>query len=280
MASLRSRIAGEVHGLVRSGTEPNRLTRAPGDAGLVPADGVAWRVHGDFGAMMAGGVAALLLQMLHPSALAGVWDHSNFRRDTLGRLKRTAQYIAATTYGGSAHAAEQIALVCRIHDRVHGTLPGGGTYSANDPALLTFVHVAGAANFLAAHVRYREPAMTARDRDRYFAETAVIARALGAEAVPETARGVAVYLAAIRPRLAADARSREVAAALLAPPEGTGGATAAANRLMIEAGIDLLPDWAAALHGLGVPAWRRPFVRAGALGTGAVLRWALAREGD
>src|SRR3546814_3700279 len=82
--------------------------------------------------MMIGGVSALLLQMLHPGVLAGVWDHSNFRSDMLGRLRRTAQFISGTTYGSREQALALISRVKAIHDHVHGQLPDGTPYSAQD----------------------------------------------------------------------------------------------------------------------------------------------------
>src|SRR3546814_1166840 len=82
-----------------------------------------------------------LLQMLHPGVLAGVWDHSNFRSDMLGRLRRTAQFISGTTYGSREQALALISRVKAIHDHVHGQLPDGTPYSAHDPDLLTWVHV-------------------------------------------------------------------------------------------------------------------------------------------
>ena len=94
--AVRRRLAREVHALFHSSADEPRVTRSP-DA-LIAADSVAWRVHGDVTTMMAGGIAALLLQMLHPAALAGVWDHSDFEDDMLGRLRRTARFIAVTTY--------------------------------------------------------------------------------------------------------------------------------------------------------------------------------------
>ncbi len=274
MNALRHRIADEVRKLVSTGSEATRPARLPDDPGLVPANSIAWKVHGDFSTMIVGGVAALLMQMLHPAALAGVWDHSNFRKDSLGRLRRTAQYIAGTTFGSTETATRMVTQVRRIHDRVHGVLPDGTPYSANDPALLTFVHVAGADSFLSAYMRYRAP-LSLADQDRYFAETAAVARALGAESVPETRRGIDTYMRSIRPDLRSDARSRDVAAALLSQPMGN-AAVQPLNRLMQQAGIDLLPGWAAEMHGLRVPEYRKPLVRAGALGTSALLRWALA----
>src|SRR5207237_10791125 len=114
--------------------------RPPGDDGLFGPGSVGWKVHGDFPAMMMGGVAALLMQMLHPAALAGVWDHSNFRRDMQGRLRRTAQFIAGTTFGSTAHARQLIDRVRRIHARVDGVLEDGTPYTADDPEVLTWVH--------------------------------------------------------------------------------------------------------------------------------------------
>jgi len=226
------------------------------------------------GSSKIGGVAALLTQMLHPAAVAGVWDHSSFRRDMDGRLRRTAEFIALTTYGSRAQAHEAAARVRRIHARVTGTLPDGTPYSADDPAVLTFVHIAGAMHFLAAWRRYGDPLMSSRDQDRYFAESAEVARMLGAERVPESLSAVRAYLAAIRPRLRASDRSRAVADALIGQTAAS-PALAPVRKLTIEAGIDLLPHWVRRMHGLPMPVAGKPFIRAGAGGMAAVLRWAM-----
>src|SRR5687767_13906609 len=155
--AIRRRLAREVHALFHSSADEPRVTRSP--HALVAPDSVAWRVHGDVTTMMVGGIAALLLQMLHPAALAGVWDHSDFEKDMLGRLRRTARFIAITTYAERGQAQALIGRVARIHDQVAGTLPDGRRYSANDPATLAFVHVAGAQCFLNAYIRFVEPAM-------------------------------------------------------------------------------------------------------------------------
>jgi uncharacterized protein (DUF2236 family) len=231
-------------------------------------------VHGDFTAMMAGGVAALLLQMLHPGALAGVWDHSTFRRDMLGRLRRTAQFISGTTYGSTATADMLIAKVRRIHDAVAGTLPDGTSYSANDPDLLTWVHVAEVASFLAAYRRYRDPRFPGSEQDRYLGEYALLAERLGATDVPRTRAALDAYFIAIRPRLRVDHRTREVARALLRQQPAS-LAMAPAQALLMQGGIDLLPDWAARMHGLDRTRMPRPAVRVGMAGVGSVLRWAL-----
>ena len=100
---IRHAIVLQVRQLV-GGTGDDTVERNRKDTGLFGPESACWKVHGDFTSMMVGGTAALFLQMLHPGALAGVWDHSNFRRDMLGRLQRTARFIAATTYGDRAEA--------------------------------------------------------------------------------------------------------------------------------------------------------------------------------
>jgi len=234
---------------------------------------VAWRVHGDVTAMMVGGIAGLLLQMLHPAVLAGVWDHSNFRADMHGRLRRTAKFIALTTYGGRAEAEAVIERVNSIHNRVTGTLPDGTPYAARDPALLAWVHVTETTSFLNAWMRYAEPGMSAADQDRYFAEMAQIAAAMGANPIPRTRRAAQDLLNATRLQLKADARTREVAKLVLRQ-RAAHPLAAPAQALTVQAGIDLLPAWARAMHGLNTPFLARPLIRAGTFGIAQTIRWA------
>ncbi|HEX8553240.1 MAG TPA: oxygenase MpaB family protein [Sphingomonas sp.] len=274
MNALRDTLADRLRGMVGSGEGALDLTRPPGDDGLFGPHSAAWKVHGDFTSMMIGGTSALLLQMLHPGALGGVWDHSDFRENMGGRLKRTAQFVAGTTYGSTATATRLIAKVRRIHDHVTGILPDGTPYAANDPALLTWVHVGEARSFLAAYMRYRDPGFPAARQEQYHREMAVLARAMGAGDVPATRADVEGYFHDMRPRLLVDDRTRSAARALLEQPAAAG--MAAAQRLLLGAGVELLPPWAARMHGLSIPALARPAIRAGARGTAGVLRWALA----
>ncbi len=269
---MRRAIGDRVRGLVGSG-EMN-LQRPPGDAGLFGPGSATWAVHGDFTSMMIGGIGSLLVQMLHPAALAGVWDHSDFRRDMTGRLRRTAQFISVTTYGPTDAAERMIARVRSVHDRVAGVLPDGTPYSANDPALLTWVHAAEVDSFLRAHLRYRDPAMPVARQDAYLDEMAQVAVRLGAEDVPRTRAALSAYLAAMRPALRVDDRTRDVARRLIRQPSPS-LLNAPVNAVMMQAGIDLMPRWAAQLHGLDVPAAGKPAVRLGALGVGHLMRWAL-----
>jgi len=244
--------------------------------GLFGPASVTWRVHGDVTAMMVGGVASLLLQMLHPAVLAGVWDHSNFRTDMHGRLRRTAKFIALTTYGGVEEARAVIARVRAIHDQVRGVLPSGAPYAANDPALLAWVHVAETTSFLDAWMRYVEPAMPGAQQDAYFAEMAQIALALGADPVPRSRAEARALIDRYRPQLLCDERTREVARLVLGQrPNHLLGAPLQA--LVMQAGVDQLPGWARRMQGLPAPLISRPLVRGATLGVAQTLRWAFER---
>jgi uncharacterized protein (DUF2236 family) len=240
--------------------------------GLFGPRSVAWRVHGDVTTMMVGGVSALLLQMLHPRVLAGVWDHSNFRNDMHGRLRRTARFIALTTYGSREQAEAAIGTVRRIHRSVRGRLPDGTAYSAQDPELLTWVHATETLSFLNAWIRYAEPLMRLPDQDRYFSEAAIVARGLGAEAVPMTRDETIRYIQSMRPQLQADQRTRDVAELILASSDRK--VEAVPGELVRRAAVDLLPVWARQMHGFRSSGITRPLVTGGTLALAQTLRWA------
>ncbi|MET4898048.1 oxygenase MpaB family protein [Sphingomonadaceae bacterium jetA1] len=273
MRPVRRQIADQLRDIV--GARQIDLTRPPGDDGLFGPGSATWAVHGDFTAMMAGGIASLLLQMLHPAALAGVWDHSDFRRDMAGRLRRTAGFISVTTYGATEAAERMIARVRAVHERVRGTLPDGTPYAACDPHLLTVVHAMEVDSFLRAHRAYRDPGFPDARADQYLAEMAGLARRLGAVQVPEDRRQLARFLRAIRPELRIDARTRAVARTLLHQPPPS-PALAPVSKWLTQAGIALLPDWAARLHGLDGTMPIRPVLFAGTRRLGGAIRWALA----
>ena len=250
------------------------LENPKGDPGLFGPDSISWRVHGDFTSMLIGGISALMLQALHPLALAGVWDHSNFRQDMLGRLRRTGQFISGTTFGSTADANWLIEKVRTIHLQVIGTSLDGRPYAASDPELLTWVHVAEVSNFLAAHLRYRNPHLSAEDQDRYYDEIALVAERLGAIHVPRSRQQVADYLERIRPQLLCDERSHEVIRLLLNAPAPSVLAKPF-GALMMQAGIDLLPDWASDQLALKQRPVTRQLVRSCVNSTAPILRGAV-----
>ncbi len=213
-----------------------------GDPGLFGPDSATWRIHADFPSMMAGGLGALMLQTLHPLALAGVWDHSDFRHDMLGRLRRTVAFVSRTTYAPRVPAEAAVQRIRRIHRPVHGTTPDGRVYSADDPHLLNWVHCAESRCFLRACETYCQPVPPAM-KDRYLDETARVAEALGARDVPRTWADLEAFFAAVRGELAFDARTAEVLRVLhaieLPVPMARLG-----RGLFFGAGAAVLPAWA------------------------------------
>ncbi|MET0282265.1 MAG: oxygenase MpaB family protein [Steroidobacteraceae bacterium] len=214
-----------------------------GDPGWFGPDSVTWRVHAEFPGMLAGGLCALMLQTLHPLALAGVYDHSNFRDDLVGRLRRTTAFVAGTSYAPTHEVEALIAKVTRIHARVRGQTADGRAYAADDPALLTWVHVTEAYGFLQGCRRYCR-AVPGAVADRYYREYKRVAEALGARGVPASEAEVDAYFARQQPQLVFDARSREVLAVLsgIRLPVPMAGLS---RELFLGAGAALLPDWAA-----------------------------------
>ncbi|HCJ29463.1 MAG TPA: histidine kinase [Pseudomonas sp.] len=274
MESFRRHIEAQVLSLTGLAIGGVDYENPPGDPGLFGPDSVCWRVHGDFTSMLVGGISALLLQALHPLALAGVWDHSNFREDLLGRLRRTGQFISATTFGSQADAQRLIERVRAIHLKVTGHAPDGRPYAAYDPDLLTWVHVAEVSSFLKAHLRYLNPLLPASDQDRYYTEVARIAEALGARNVPRSRQEVENYYQATRPQLLCDERSREIVRILFEAPAPSRLAKPF-GALMMRAGVDLLPDWASEMLDLRQSAHERQLIRVGVKRTAPVLRWAV-----
>ena len=236
----------------------------PGDPGLFGPDSVTWRIHADFPGMLSGGLCALMLQTLHPLALAGVWDHSNFRGDLVGRLRRTTAFVAGTTYAGNAQAEQLIARVAHIHTQVRGVAADGRAYAADDPKLLTWVHLTEAYGFLHGYRRYCR-VVPAAIADRYYAEVRRVAERLGARDVPASEVEVAEYFRRVRGELSFDTRSREVLA-ILAHIRLPVPAAGLSRDLFLSAGTALLPPWAQAMLELG------PLRRAQATVAAQVLR--------
>ena len=245
-----------------------------GDPGLFGPDAVCWRIHSDFPAMLCGGISALMLQMLHPLALAGVWDHSNFREDMLGRLRRTSQFVAATTFAPTSEAERLIERVRKIHTQVQGIAPDGRPYSAEDPALLTWVHVCEVNSFLRGYLRYRNPNLSLKIQDDYYLEVALIATKLGAESVPSSANEIEAYLQRMRGELVYNERTATVMQALFnAPTPST--LTKPMGRSITMAGFDLLPDWAMRMQPQPISRPQRALARAALVSIAPTLRWSL-----
>ncbi len=212
-----------------------------GEPGWFDDDAPIRRVHAD-ASMFIGGLRALLFQSLHPLAMAGVADHSDYRRDPWGRLQRTADFLAATTFGPTTEAQRAVERVQRVHRHVVGTGPNGEPYAANDPHLLEWVHIAEIDSFLAAHDRYGERPLVGDERDRYVADAAVVARSLGVPDPPDSEARLQQRLAEFRPELHATKQARAAARYLLIQPP-LPLAARAPYALIAGAAVALMPAW-------------------------------------
>jgi uncharacterized protein (DUF2236 family) len=249
-APARGDMARNVRRAIGIKAEPPPVAEDP-DGAYLPPDGMARTVHADLPTMLVGGVGALLLQMLHPLAMAGVAEHSSYQEDPLGRLRRTAAFVATTTFGTVAEAEAAIAQVQRVHRRVKGTAPDGRPYSADDPDLVTFIHVAEVSSFLASARRFAPRPLTPEQCDRYYEEVAPVALALGATWAPRSADEVESYLLRVRPELYAGPQARAARDWLL-----RGVARRPSERavyaLVLAAAIGTIPGWARRELGLSV----------------------------
>ncbi|MFJ9343204.1 oxygenase MpaB family protein [Streptomyces sp. NPDC101733] len=189
------------------------------DPGLYGPGSVTWQCHGD-PVMWIAGVRALYLQALHPRAVRGVMENSDFRKDAWGRLLRTADFVGTLTYGTTESAERAGARVRALHRRLSATDPDTGErFPVDDPELLLWVHCAQIDSFL--HVLRRSGApLTPAQADRYVDENRVNARLVGLDpaGVPADTAALAAYLEEVRPRLAAGADARAVDDFLRAPP--------------------------------------------------------------
>lgn len=253
------------------GTPPWVARIATGDADcLVEPDGPSWVVHGSLTTLV-GGVRALMMQALQPAAVTGVAEHSAYRTDTIGRLRRTTQWLVITTFGDIATAEAAAAAVRSMHERVIGTGPDAEPYSASDPDLLRWVHDAFTDSFLTAHL-----ALGGREipggPDAYVAEWAASAELLGATDLPQTQDELQQQLAGYRsqPGFGRAPATADVAAFLRAPDLPL--AYRAPYRVLALAAAATLDPADAAL--LGLP--QRPGAVRAARGMLDILIWALS----
>ena len=274
--SLRNAMVGKVRGVfndLQAGERPVAIS----DEALFEKNSPIRMVHADIVGMMVGGIRSLLLQMLHPHALQGVLDHSNFREDMHGRLRRTAKFIAVTTFAHRDEAMAAVARVNRIHASVGGTLPDGTPYAATDPRTLAWVHVAEATSFLAAYLRHVRPDMPGHEQDEYYRQFSVIARALGADPVPLDRREAELLFRDLRRDLRPSPEAREVADLVLR--QRPQGAPPAVQALLGAEAVALLPSFARAMLALEKPGLGAFPARAATWGMGKTLRWAFRQNG-
>jgi uncharacterized protein (DUF2236 family) len=281
---LRAAAVSGVQGTIGrpSDAELDRYRAPLGDPGLFGPDSLVWRLHGDLPVMLIGGFSALMLQTLHPLAMAGVSEHSRYREDPLGRLQRTAEYVAGTSFGGMPLVETLVRRVKAVHTTVRGTAPDGRPYSADDADLTTWVHTTEMWSILRSYQRYSLNPLLAEEKDRYLDEVAVLGELLGGREIPRSVAEVRAYFTRVKPELAATEEALG-ALAFLRTPFGTSLREAAAHRVISEAAVELLPAFAKRLFGTRVhnpiltgvlPGGGPLATRATALGAAALIRWA------
>ena len=178
------------------------FTVPPGELALAGADSVSWQVFRNPVSLFVGGVAAVILELAEPRVRSGVWEHSSFRTDPVGRLRRTGLAAMVTVYGARSEAEKMIAGVRRAHDRITGLTPAGMPYRANDPELLSWVQATAQFGFLQAYTHYVRP-LSQAERDRFYAEGAPAAALYGSVDTPLSESELGAMFAAMTPRLEA-----------------------------------------------------------------------------
>ncbi len=184
---VRDQVVGATSSLFSHGPYPLAATLTyRGDPGLFGPESMTWTVVGDT-AVFVGGIRALLIQAAHPEVAAGVFEHSRYRQDPLGRLTRTASYVTATSFGAMPEVEAAVRQVRQRHQSVHGQSHRDRHYSAADPGLDAWVHNALTDSFLTAYRTYGAGSCSQTQADRYVSEQTRVGRLLGADPLPETA---------------------------------------------------------------------------------------------
>jgi uncharacterized protein (DUF2236 family) len=235
-AAIFERVAGP-----QGGDRRRQIRSGPGERWFAE-DRPIRRVQGD-SSMFIGGITALLLQSLHPLAMAAVAQHSDYQGDPWGRLQRTSYFLAVTTFGRAEDAAAAIARVRAVHARVTGVAADGRPYAASDPHLLTWVHIAEADSFLRAHSRFGVQPLDQAGRDGYVADLARIGAELGVPDPPRTEAELAEAISRYRAELTATPEARQAARFLLLNPPLPAVARAPYG-VLAAAAVSLLPGWA------------------------------------
>jgi uncharacterized protein (DUF2236 family) len=250
------------------------FSRPLGEHAFSAPDSVSWRICKNPLALFVGGVAAVILELAEPAVCAGVWQHSSFRQDPMGRLRRTGMAAMVTVYGARSVAEPMIAAVVRMHGKVAGETPAGVSYSATDARLLTWVQATASWGFAAAYSRYVAP-LTAPEIDALYREALPTSRLYGAIHTPGSNAEVLALFDSMRGRLEPSPIIFEFLDIMRDSPVFP-RPLLGLQRMLVRAAVDLIPDWIRARVGLtpghGLRAHEKPIVRlAGALADRIVL---------
>jgi uncharacterized protein (DUF2236 family) len=235
-------------GLPATGAGRVDFSTPVGEAALISAQSVSWRVFKNPVTLFIGGVAAVILELAEPCVRTGVWEHSRFRRDPVGRLQRTGAAAMITVYGARSIATPMIERVARMHAAISGVTPCGMAFTAADPALLTWVHATASYGFVAAYAAYAHP-LAESEIDAFFEEAVPAAHLYGAVDAPRSMREVESLFNSMRGRLRRSAILLEFLDLLRAAPV-LPRPLAWIQGLLIRAALDIVPPWARERLGL------------------------------
>jgi uncharacterized protein (DUF2236 family) len=276
LGSIRQALGDELFRRVAGDEGPARRDRihlSEGPRWFAP-DSAIRIVHAD-ASMFVGGIRALLLQSLHPVAMAAVAGHSGFRGDPWGRLQRTSTFLATTTFGTADDAQQAVDIVRSIHERVRGVTEEGVPYVASDPALLRWVHVAEVDSFLAAHQRYGAAPLSPAGCDEYVRQSARVSEALGATDLPMTVAELGECLDSYRPVLRGTPAARSAASFMLLTPPLPVPARAG-YAFLAAAAVGLMPWWTRwPLRLPWLPVTEATLIRAAGIASTSTIRWAM-----
>lgn len=251
MTSIKDEIVAQIELAGGRHDEADIYGGRVGDLGLTGGPGsMSWEINGDLASISAAGVGAILMEVLHPSVMHGVFTQSSYRTNPYARSRNTLGYVLRTTFGNTEAAIAVIENVKRIHGYVNGTRADGIAYRALDPELIAWVHTCIPWAIMKAFDRYNRP-LSLAEKDRYLKEQAVIGRMGGADWVPETVSELEDYVEKMRPLMAYNDQTRQFADFLL----GTSGDVATTRRQRFESlmglhgSMMLMPDWARKMTG-------------------------------
>ena len=275
---LRQRIRDEIEMVGGRHDEPALYGGEPGDPGLAGGPGsLSWEINGDLASVLSAGMAAIIMEVLHPSVMSGVFEQSSYATEPLERSRNTLGYVLRTTFGSTASATAVIERVKKVHSHIEGVRPDGVPYRALDPELIAWVHTCIPWAIMEAFHRYRRP-LSPAERDRYLAEQAPIGRMGGAEWVPESMAELDDYVERMRPLMSMNEQTRQFIAFLSGDSDcefGVGPSKQLANRMGIATSMSLMPAWARQLTGTYQPGpVRRLYLDPNGRLQARLVRWA------
>jgi uncharacterized protein (DUF2236 family) len=253
-APLQQRLEDAARGYFDTPGHRIDFTQPRGAPALFAPTSVAWRVMKNPVALTIGGIAAVILELAEPRVRTGVWEHTTFRTDPVARMRRTGMAAMVTVYGPADAARAMIAGVVRAHGRVEGVTPAGAAYRANDEELLNWVNATAGYGFFEAYHRFVRP-LSARELDQVYAEGEEAAALYGAHGPPKSAADMTALFDAMRPKLE---RSQIVFDFLEIARDAPLLPSRSVQRMMVRAAVELTPDWARRILGLGTSYGLRP----------------------